>query len=74
MPDSLVLLGWLGALVSLLLSVIAYFLKLLIQDFRQLRDQVLVFRESLIRLEHEQSRIKSLLYNKTGKRKPLLQS
>lgn len=54
MPDTLVFLGWVGAVLSLLLSVIAYFLKLLIQDFRQIRDQFLVLKEAVIRLESQQ--------------------
>lgn len=47
--------------MSLLLSVIAFFLKLLIQDFRQLKNQLQVLRESVIRIEQEQSWIKTLL-------------
>lgn len=61
MQSSLVFLGWLGAIGSLLLSVIAFFLKLLIQDFRQLKNQLQVLRESVIRIEQEQSWIKALL-------------
>ena len=58
MPDTLVLLGWVGAILSLLLSVIAYFLKLLIQDFRQIRDQFQVLKEAVIRLESQQEWVK----------------
>ena len=61
MPDTLVLLGWVGAILSLLLSVIAYFLKLLIQDFRQIRDQFQVLKEAVIRLESQQEWVKSVL-------------
>ena len=60
MPDTLVLLGWVGAILSLLLSVIAYFLKLLIQDFRQIRDQFQVLKEAVIRLESQQEWVKSV--------------
>ena len=61
MPDTLVLLSWVGAILSLLLSVIAYFLKLLIQDFRQIRDQFQVLKEAVIRLESQQEWVKSVL-------------
>ncbi|PZV77577.1 hypothetical protein CLV31_12045 [Algoriphagus aquaeductus] len=61
MPDTLVLLGWVGAILSLLLSVIAYFLKLLIQDFRQIRDQFQVLKEAVVRLESQQEWVRSFL-------------
>ena len=61
MPDTLVLLGWVGAILSLLLSVIAYFLKLLIQDFRQIRDQFQVLKEAVVRLESQQEWFRSFL-------------
>ena len=48
-------------MVSLLLSVIAYFLKLLIQDFRLMGTEISRLKESIIRLQTEQALIKSLL-------------
>lgn len=68
MPDTLVLLGWVGAILSLLLSVIAYFLKLLIQDFRQIRDQFQVLKEAVIRLESQQDWVKLAMTGKSVSR------
>lgn len=68
MPDTLVLLGWVGAILSLLLSVIAYFLKLLIQDFRQIRDQFQVLKEAVIRLESQQDWVKLAMTDKSVSR------
>ncbi|TDQ19561.1 hypothetical protein DFQ04_1384 [Algoriphagus boseongensis] len=61
MSDTHVLLAWVGAVLSLLLSVIAFFLKLLIQDYRQIRDQFLVLKEAVIRLESKWQGLKSRL-------------
>jgi len=50
-----------GGAILLLLSIIAYFLKLLIEDFRQMSTELSRLKESIIRLESEQVLIKSLL-------------
>lgn len=50
-----------GAVTMLLLSVIAYFLKLLIEDTRQLRGELAKLKELFIRLEAEQMFLKSIL-------------
>lgn len=44
MPDTVLLLGLTGAIISALLSVVAYFLKLLVQDFRKLQQDFLEIR------------------------------
>lgn len=50
-----------GGVIALLLSVIAYFLKLLIQDFRQLNKELSKLKELFIRLEAEQTLMKIML-------------
>lgn len=45
----------------MLLSVIAYFLKLLIEDTRQLRDELAKLKELFYRLEAEQAVIKNVM-------------
>ena len=45
----------------LLLSVIAYFLKLLIEDTRQLKGELAKLKELFIRLEAEQMFLKTIL-------------
>ena len=50
-----------GGVIALLLSVIAYFLNLLIQDFRQLNSELSKLKELFIRLEAEQLVIKTML-------------
>ena len=50
-----------GGVIALLLSVIAYFLKLLIQDFRQLNSELSKLKELFIRLEAEQLVLKTML-------------
>ena len=50
-----------GGVIALLLSVIAYLLKLLIQDFRQLNTELSKLKELFIRLEAEQRLMKTLL-------------
>ncbi|RAI85610.1 hypothetical protein LV83_03690 [Algoriphagus yeomjeoni] len=50
-----------GGVIALLLSVIAYFLKLLIQDFRQLNIELTKLKELFIRLEAEQVFLKTML-------------
>ena len=66
MPDTILLLGLTGAIISALLSVIAYFLKLLMQDFRLMGTEISRLKESVIRLEAEQALIKSLLEKYRG--------
>ncbi len=51
----------LGGVIGLLLSIIAYFLKLLIQDFRQLHKELSKMKELFIRLEAEQALMKTML-------------
>ncbi|WPR77489.1 hypothetical protein [Algoriphagus sp. NG3] len=50
-----------GGVIALLLSVIAYFLNLLIQDFRQLNKELSKLKELFIRLEAEQTLMKVML-------------
>ncbi len=50
-----------GGVIALLLSVIAYFLNLLIQDFRQLNNELSKLKELFIRLEAEQTLMKIML-------------
>ena len=50
-----------GAVTMLLLSVIAYFLKLLIEDTRQLKGELAKLKELFIRLEAEQMVLKTIL-------------
>ncbi|GAA0878955.1 hypothetical protein GCM10009119_19230 [Algoriphagus jejuensis] len=50
-----------GGVIALLLSVIAYFLKLLMQDFRLMGTEMARLKESVIRLELEQAVVKALL-------------
>ncbi len=45
----------------MLLSVIAYFLKLLIEDTRQLNKELSKLKELFIRLEAEQALIKTVM-------------
>lgn len=55
------LLSLAGGIVMMLLSVIAYFLKLLIQDTRQLSRELAKLKELFIRLEAEQALMKAML-------------
>ncbi|UZD21822.1 hypothetical protein PBT90_06215 [Algoriphagus halophytocola] len=50
-----------GGVIALLLTVIAYFLNLLIQDFRQLNKELSKLKELFIRLEAEQTLMKTML-------------
>tara|TARA_R110002020_G_scaffold435805_1_gene646038 strand:- start:700 stop:924 length:225 start_codon:yes stop_codon:yes gene_type:complete len=50
-----------GGVIALLLSVIAYFLKLLIQDFRQLNRELSKLKELFIRLEAEQKLMMTMI-------------
>lgn len=59
--DGLMFQAIVGGVFGLLLSVIAYFLKLLIQDFRLMGTEISRLKESIIRLQAEQTLIKSLL-------------
>jgi hypothetical protein len=51
----------LGSLVTILLSVIAYFLKLLVQDIRELKRDHMDLRELCIWLKAEQSQLQKYL-------------
>ncbi|MFC0263501.1 hypothetical protein [Fontibacter flavus] len=53
----------LGGLSSVLLSVIAYFLKLLVQDIRDLKKDQMNLRELCIWLKAEQGQIKKEVSN-----------
>lgn len=52
-----------GGVIALLLSIIAYFLKLLIQDLKQMSKELGKLKEVVVRLQSEQSLIKTLLQN-----------
>ncbi|SDA90889.1 hypothetical protein SAMN03080617_03348 [Algoriphagus alkaliphilus] len=52
-----------GGVIALLLSTIAFFLKLLIQDVRQMGKELGKLKEVTIRLQSEQALIKTLLQN-----------
>jgi hypothetical protein len=61
MPDTVLLLSIMGATISLLLSVIAYFLKFLVQDFRKLQLDFLEIRSRQESLRGEIDRISEVL-------------
>ena len=50
-----------GGVLGLLLSTIAYFLKLLIQDVREMGKDLGKLKEVVVRVQSEQTLIKSLL-------------
>ncbi|MDF2159440.1 hypothetical protein [Algoriphagus sp. CAU 1675] len=62
MSDSLLLLSLSGAFVSILLSVIAYFLKFLLQDFRKLQEDFLEIKVRQENLRAEIDRITEVLF------------
>ncbi|EKB48703.1 hypothetical protein [Cecembia lonarensis] len=53
----------LGGVSSLLLSLIAYFLKLLVQDIRDLKKEQMNLRELCIWLKAEQGQLKKEVQN-----------
>ncbi|WP_051315379.1 hypothetical protein [Algoriphagus terrigena] len=59
--DGLMVQAIVGGVFGLLLSVIAYFLKLLIQDIRQMNKEMGKMKEVMVRLQSEQALIKTLL-------------
>lgn len=61
MPDTVLLLGLMGAIISALLSVIAYFLKFLVQDFRKLQQDFLEIKVRQESLRAEIDRISVVL-------------
>ncbi|WP_439490880.1 hypothetical protein [Algoriphagus sp.] len=61
MSGAELLLSLAGAVTVMLLSVIAYFLKLLIEDTRQLNKELSKLKELFIRLEAEQALIKTVM-------------
>ncbi|TXE10207.1 hypothetical protein [Algoriphagus aquimarinus] len=65
MSGAELLLSLAGGVIALLLSVIAYFLKLLIQDSRQMNTELSRMKESFIRLEAEQILMKAILQRNT---------
>ena len=66
MPDTVLLLGLTGAIISALLSVIAYFLKFLLQDFRRLQQDFLEIkvRQESLRAEIDRISVVLLLLKK----------
>lgn len=50
-----------GGVIALLLSIISYFLKLLIQDFRQMRIEHFQLKEAFSKIETEQLMIRAML-------------
>jgi hypothetical protein len=61
MPDTVLVLGLAGAIISALLSVIAFFLKYLLQDFRSLQRDFLEIRGRQESLRAEIDRISEVL-------------
>lgn len=61
MPDTVLVLGLAGAIISALLSVIAFFLKYLLQDFRSLQRDFLEIRSRQESLRAEIDRISEVL-------------
>ncbi|UZD22313.1 hypothetical protein [Algoriphagus halophytocola] len=61
MSGAELLLSLAGAVTMMLLSAIAYFLKLLIEDTRQLSGELAKLKELFIRLEAEQALLKNVL-------------
>ena len=59
--DGLMFQAVVGGVFGLLLSIIAYFLKLLIEDFRQMSKELGKLKEVVVRVQTEQALIKSLL-------------
>ncbi|PZV76012.1 hypothetical protein CLV31_1298 [Algoriphagus aquaeductus] len=55
-----------GGVIALLLSTIAYFLKLLIEDLRQMGKELGKLKEVVVRLQSEQALIKTLLQQAAG--------
>jgi hypothetical protein len=55
-----------GGVIALLLSTIAYFLKLLVEDLRQMGKELGKLKEVAVRLQTEQTLIKSLLQQAAG--------
>ncbi|WP_373521223.1 hypothetical protein [Aquiflexum sp.] len=53
-----------GGVVSLLLSIIAYLLQLLVQDFRQMQKEQASLRELFVLLKADQQRIWDWLSSK----------
>ena len=61
MSDTFLLLTLTGAIISVLLSVIAYFLKFLFQDFRKLQEDFLEIKARQESLRAEIDRISEVL-------------
>ncbi|HAS58474.1 MAG: hypothetical protein CL554_05690 [Algoriphagus sp.] len=61
MSDTILLLTITGAIISVLLSVIAYFLKFLFQDFRKLQEDFLEIKARQESLRAEIDRISEVL-------------
>lgn len=61
MSDTFLLLTLTGAIISILLSVIAYFLKFLFQDFRKLQEDFLEIKARQESLRAEIDRISEVL-------------
>ncbi len=61
MSGAELLLSLAGVVTMMLLSVIAYFLKLLIEDTRQLSTELAKLKELFYRLEAEQTLLKNVM-------------
>ena len=61
--DGLTIWAVVGGVLALLLSTIAYFLKLLIEDLKQMGKEFGKLKEAVIRLQSEQVLVKKLLQN-----------
>ncbi|RAI93826.1 hypothetical protein [Algoriphagus yeomjeoni] len=66
MSGAELLLSLAGVVTMMLLSVIAYFLKLLIEDTRQLSTELAKLKELFYRLEAEQALIKNVMQHTRG--------
>lgn len=52
-----------GGVIALLLSIIAFFLKLLVQDIKSMSTEISKLKEAVVRMETELAMVKSMLLN-----------
>lgn len=50
-----------GGVIALLLSIIAFFLKLLVQDIKSMSTEISKIKEALVRMETELAMVKYML-------------
>ncbi|WP_092824088.1 hypothetical protein [Algoriphagus faecimaris] len=50
-----------GGVIALLLSIIAFFLKLLVQDIKSMSTEISKLKEAVVRMETELAMVKSML-------------